>query len=79
MTSNTVSGEPHTEVCFSQIQLWYQEAINVSGALQDSEAYVSHGSTKETLLISNLLIRCSQRTMLPFPDGVLYKLCRDSL
>ena len=79
MTSNTAIGELHTEVCFYQIRLWYQEAINASGALPNSEAYVSRGSTRETLLISNLLIRCSQRTMLQFLDGVLYKRCRGSL
>jgi len=37
MISNTAIGELRTEVCFYQIQLWYQEAINASGALPDSE------------------------------------------
>jgi hypothetical protein len=46
---------------------------------QVSEAYVSHGSTRETLSTSNLLIRCSQRTMLLYLDDVLYKQWRDSL
>jgi hypothetical protein len=47
------------------------ETINARGMLAVEEAYVSHGSTTATLLISNLLIRESQRTTLRFLCGVL--------
>jgi hypothetical protein len=60
-----------TEACFSHNPLNDQEIISVSSTLSVKEAYVSHGSTTVTPLISKLAIWCSQRTTLRFPYGVL--------
>ena len=76
--SNGASGTRHTVVYFSLTQLCDQEAIIAKDALAVGGTYVSHGSTRETPLLSILLIHRPRRTMLQFLYVVLSKRSFDS-
>src|SRR6266851_5998597 len=81
MISNTAIG--HEKTTYSSVLLpepaVRSRSHNASGVRAIRKAYVCHESTTATLLISNLLICCSQRTILRFLYGAPSRRCGGSL